>query len=381
MAILHYGEAVSTDDNYRPSRMGQLATWLNSNGYNVFRVSPSFSHWRREHRTEGVTPGTSEGTIIVVPTSAYESSLGLGRLRSLAQFSWRATRALRSLGPIDVVVVGYPPPGLTLGTRLALGRKVKIVVDVRDLWPDAVVSGRSALVAAKILGKLFALELGLANAGVAMSSTLLKRTPKRIRKMVIPLGAVWRPKLESSSQEGDRFTAVFVGSYSQLFTFTPMIEGWKRFVQTLDPDAEQPLLILHGLGDKEAMIDELVTGVSSVSQRGRIGADKVPDLLANSDVGIVPTRQDQGIVISNKVAEYLEAGCFLVHSLIPELHDELSDFGTAVSAEEADSWADGFAVAFAQKDKMRTNRTSRRDLAESRYGHDTVMKLWTEVIR
>ena len=70
---------------------------------------------------------------------------GLKRIISILQFYWNTKTARRKLekeiGKPDVVYASSPvPTAAILGLRIAKKSKAKSIVEVRDLWPDSIVS-------------------------------------------------------------------------------------------------------------------------------------------------------------------------------------------------------------------------------------------------
>ena len=125
IGIVHYGEHTPLDTGYRPARMGQLAAWLTEAGADVTRFVPTYSAFALEHRPlEWTGQLTSEGIIHMIPTRTFTSSKGWDRFGFLRDFAKGSAQAVASRGPFDLLITGYPPPGVVLALRRAAGRRI-----------------------------------------------------------------------------------------------------------------------------------------------------------------------------------------------------------------------------------------------------------------
>lgn len=124
---------------WRPYRFALLGEALAARGHEVVWWTSSFAHHGKRQRAAGwedraIAPGFR---IRLVPTPAYDSHVGLGRIRRDLVFG-RAAQA-RGLGEqaADLVVSAESPLQYGYGgLRLAEALSVPYVVDVMDLWPE-----------------------------------------------------------------------------------------------------------------------------------------------------------------------------------------------------------------------------------------------------
>lgn len=376
IVIVHQGEDVPGDPGYAPLRYGRLAEALTEQGHNVVRISPSFSHARRSPRQAGVTSSV-EGTHLVVPTVGYDGSMSRGRAVFTAQLLQGVFRYLRSeRSTIDVVLVGVPPPGLATTARLAVGRRVPVLGDVRDLWPDALAVGRLEKWApvARLGGRVISQELRLATATTAVTEPMLRWIPERSRGEVVPIGMSDRdlePHLLPLAGVGLR--ACFVSGHSHGFGFKPVLEGWNRFVGEVtaagESDESAPVLTFIGAAPSDSGALALAEADSTVDLVGRVTAVEVAPRLNGADVGLYPSLPSWAYSLGNKVFDYMSSGLYLLHSIEPGVAADIDGAGLGRHvAPTADDWFKAFLDLHRGRQELRAQRTDRIATARSRFG-------------
>ena len=384
IAVIHYGEHVPLDDGYRPARMGRLSQLLVDRGAVVERLVPTFSGVARRQRPESWSGiNTDEGRVQMIPTPAFSSSRSLARAEFLRSFASGVGKRLSEIGPIDLAVVGYPPPGVVRSARSACGARTRIIADIRDLWPDAILpaSPLFSSVLGPSIGKLLAAELRLADSVVSVSDTMLKRSPARNRATAIPIGvnSIDHDALaEAAPSPVAPMSVVFVGTLTQLFDFEGLFAGWEEFCADKPQSAAE--LTIYGSGDRESEVRALLDGLPQARFGGWVDSKDVPSVLASADVGVAPTRSGQGTTLSNKVLEYLSVGLHVAHSLEPavDLGIESPTAACRVGAELG--WADAFRQAECKLSTLRADRPGRVAQAHSRFGEKAINGAWLDLI-
>lgn len=137
--VNHYTYLPSTSAGTRHFDLGVALRGL---GYDVRLIGCSYFH--KEHRPfreEELVGATREVDITWFGGMPYRGN-GPRRFLNMADFSFRAvlSRRLRRSAPPDVVIGSTPHPFAALAAeRLARRYDVPFVLDVRDIWPDALV--------------------------------------------------------------------------------------------------------------------------------------------------------------------------------------------------------------------------------------------------
>ncbi len=389
IAIVHYGEGSVLDEGYRKIRLGLLSAALTKAGVEITRLIPTYNQFRQNQRSLDSTGHVGdEGRMILIPTRAFASTRSKDRALSLGDFNRGAEAFFRTESDFDAIIVGFPPPRLISSIRKALGDSVPIVADVRDLWPDAMVpTSRLDPVTrplANAAGKALAYELRRASAVVAMSETMLKRAPSNAKRHeAIPIGLVGEPLVDDAEWPAPAapFSAVFVGSLSQLFDLGSMLEGWVRFVDTRKGCQPEPTLTVIGDGEQRELVDQLTKGQSTITTTGWLLSSEVPSFLAQADVGIAPPRTGQGTTLSNKIYEYMAEGLFILNSLEPDEAAVLDKLGLGARCDStAAAWAESFSAAERETARLRSERGQRVATAFTEFGWARVEAQWTKVL-
>ena len=387
-AVVHYGEGAELDPGHRSHRAGRLAASLVAAGVDVTRVVPSHRDWDGAQRPlEWTGFEGREGRLVIIPTRSYTNTRGRERAGSLQDFNRGVARYFAANQGFDLIAAGYPPPGLLRAITQA-DPEAATIADIRDLWPDALLPGgwvgRLLGPTASMIGRGLALELNRADAVVALSATMLERSPARAaRTKVIPIG--FEPSTEDERAlwpEADApMTACYVGSMNNLFDLDSMLRGWLTFLEARPKVGPTPRLKLVGDGPQRALVDALVGSEQSVDVLGWVPGNEVGRHLHAVDLGLTPTRTDHGTTISNKVSEYLAAGMYVLNTLNPEVARPLTERGLGARFESTPTaWAESLAAAEARLPQIRAARKTRLIESDRAYGAGRTEAAWFELI-
>lgn len=129
-------------------RHHNLAKYMNKEKYNVYVISSSAVHNsdfnfitdNKKYKVHNI----DDVNYVHIKANQYKGN-GLKRIISILQFYWNTKTARRKLekeiGKPDVVYASSPvPTAAILGLGIARKSKAKSIVEVRDLWPDSIVS-------------------------------------------------------------------------------------------------------------------------------------------------------------------------------------------------------------------------------------------------
>jgi glycosyltransferase involved in cell wall biosynthesis len=384
IGIVHYGERIPTDDGYLPGRMGLVAEWLTEAGAEVTRFVPTFSQFVVEPRPIELSGSTSlQGTVELIKTRAYGESVGADRLGHLRDFVRGTASRISELPRFDVMLVGYPPPGIVRSVHRATAGKVPILVDIRDLWPDALAPSGSRVAArvAKALGTGLAAELLLADGVVAMSPVMLDRAPRsrRLEPITNCVSEAMAVPEETAMALNGPLKVVFVGSFTQGVDFESLLSGWRLFQERRSPSyGPSPTLEICGTGVRAAEVKRLTVGLEdSVDLAGWVPMTQIPEKLARADVGVVPTREGFGTTLNNKMLEYLASGLFVVNTLNGGVSDDIVELGLSKRVDPApQGWADGFALTENDLNSIRDQRAQRIAIARRHFGRPRIERAW-----
>jgi glycosyltransferase involved in cell wall biosynthesis len=301
------------------SRLLDIAMALVGRGHDVTVLTgfPNYPDGKVPARYRGRLMQTEhlEG-LRIVRTAVYPAP-NRGLVRRLANHCSFALSSLASsgrTGPADAVVVETPPL-LTAAAGVILGRlkRSPVVLNVADLWPDAVIAlgalhNRAAIAAARALER-FAYHQAdvIAVPTPGLQRVLLDRGQSPQRVTVVPHGVDARRFSMTAPVDPVLGRVVYCGTIGMghatrtLISAARMLENAQRSVEFL----------IVGDGAERAPLEALVREwrLKSVRFTGRVPRQHLPGLLASAQV-TVATQRDVPLLadaLSTKVLEYMAA--------------------------------------------------------------------------
>jgi len=353
--IVHYGETSPIDQGYRPQRYGLLSRALVAAGHEVVRFLPSFSHGERAIRD--VTPNEvyrtkDEGSVVHLPTRGYTRSRGLGRMRFLGDFRRQVAATVGDggrFGQPDILLIGYPPAGAIarIGSSARVAR-VPLVVDIRDVWPDAQVNplprgirglARAATLPVRVRNRV---ALECADALLATSSTYLNWGVMQLRsspRCGLHVSYIGCAPAESMGDclPGNETEAVFLGSLSSHFDFDLLIRGWAKFLDHVEPERRGDFrLNIVGDGPLRSRVERLSREVQGVNVAGYLPQAEAQLVASRASIGIAPYRENAQMSLPNKLFEYASMGLPVVSTLPGEAAEFIEVHGLGVTVRPDD---------------------------------------------
>ncbi|MCA1647352.1 MAG: glycosyltransferase family 4 protein [Chloroflexi bacterium] len=321
---------------------------------------------------------------------------GVGR-RGLDHLSFMLTAlafGLPRLGTVDVVIASSPTLFSALAAWLmAALRRVPFVLEVRDLWPEAIVGlglmrpGPLVRILERLARFLYRRAARVVVVTEAFADRLAAQGLSRRKLAVIPNGAdthLFSPLADGASTRAamgldGRFVVAYIGSH-----------GFAHGLGVvLDAAAGQPEVtyVLVGDGaDRERLLAQRDRrGLRNVVMRPSVAKSEMPGLYAAADVCLVPLR-DVPIFeafVPSKLFEMLAAGRPIIGAVRGEAREILARSGGAllVEPERGDQLAQ--AVARLRADPALRAELARkgRAFAEQHYDRDTLAARYLDLLQ
>jgi len=267
------------------------------------------------------------------------------------------------LGKVDVVIASSPTLFSALSAWLmASVRRVPFVLEVRDLWPEAIVdlglmrprsfSVRSLRGLARFLYRRAARVVVVTQ---SFADRLAAEGVPRSKLAVIPNGAdthFFAPRQHANAN--GFFTVAYVGSHGLSHGLDAVLDA-----AALTPDVQ---FVLVGDGaDRDRLVAERNRrGLKNVCMRPSVARAEVPAIYASADACLVPLR-DVPIFetfVPSKLFEVLAAGRPVIGAVRGEARDILARSGGALLVEP--ERGDQIAAAI---DRIRSDASLREELA------------------
>lgn len=347
--LVQTGEPLPLEAGVRKMRTALVADKLAARGHRVSWWTSAFEHQRKvmvypDDREVHLSPGL---TLQVMRGCGYSSNVSLARYvdhlliaRKFRQRAWRSE-------PPDVIVASLPCHQLAFeAVRYGRGRKIPVLVDIRDLWPDIFLTKFQNPLIRKLgqlalfwdFGRLHRL-LRDADGVLAVSKGYLQWAlekagrPARKADRVFLLG--YRPYLDASGSshpppwpewlrghEGEKLL-LFIGTFGVSYELQLLVEAARRLQSAGRRDV---CLVLAGTGEQAEDIRRASAGLANVVLPGWLEAPEISALLGHGYLGLAPYRcarceEDR---MPNKPFEYLSAGLPLISSLEGEMAELIS---------------------------------------------------------
>lgn len=289
----------------------------------------------KRHHYTGEVMTSVDPRFTLVPVPAYSGN-GAMRVAGWAVFAAEAFAA--GLTKKTDLVFASSPQLLApvAGMLVAKVRRKPFVLEVRDLWPESLVSGGSLAEGSALHKILVAVEKTLyrnarqiitVTAGWEDHFASLGINPDKIT--VVPNGAdlaefdIAESKDELRAKHGiEGFTAVFSGNHSNYVGLDLIVEAAERL-----PDVNF-LLIGSGSRKEWAQAEVASRGLTNLRFHDQVPKDQLVQLLSAADAGLHTVSPqsvfDKGMS-PNKLYDYMASGLLVVSNAKEPLREVISD--------------------------------------------------------
>jgi putative colanic acid biosynthesis glycosyltransferase WcaI len=319
--ILYLSQYFVTGDQPGGTRHWQHARALARRGHEVSVVTSFVQHKERlvpqRYRGRRIVREAEDGLDVwrVYATPGYGSDVR-SRLANYGSFaSWALVAGMRAPRP-DVVIASSPPlPVAAAGASLARARGARLLLEVRDLWPEsAVATGLvtdprlvaamegMARVAYRHADRVVALTEGIRDGLAArVNPASVTLVTNGIDLDLAPGGPADVPV------PPDAAVAMFVGQHGTYSALETVLDAAERL-----RDEPRARIVLVGGGDRKPALvaDAARRGLANVVFVDPVPKRCVPAWLARADLCLLPY-QDRELfagALPNKTFDYLGAG-------------------------------------------------------------------------
>lgn len=365
MKVLVISQQFSPEMGALPNRLYPLTRHLAAAGHQVFVATgmPNYPKGKvfPEYRGRRFMRESRDGAT-VLRTSYYTTPRNVSKVSQLLSYLSFLPAVLHSgwrAGRVDAVFVTSPPifPAVP-AILLAKARGAKLVVDLRDLWPDEVIAVGAAREGSAPIRMLRLIERWMYRSADivtcttrAFADTVAERGVGPEKRRLLPNGAdveLFRPlPRENDHAAAYGFGDRLVVTYSGLLGIKHGLETVLEAAELL-ADREDVVFFLRGEGPRRAALEERVRelGLENVIFGGEVPIEEVPYLLARSDVCVTNLLPDAYLdkIVSVKVFEYLACEKPVVAGLRGEGARVLEESGGGIAVEPGDAQAMATAV-------------------------------------
>ncbi|MBB1509828.1 glycosyltransferase family 4 protein [Tessaracoccus sp. MC1756] len=363
------------------ARYTTLATLLAEAGHEVEVVTSSFHHASKRQRDPDIVHSVGGYKVTLIHEPSYPRNVSLRRLRSHESFSRSVVRYLGRTPLPDVIYVVVP--SLSLGdhvTSFAKKNRVKVVMDVQDLWPEAF----AMAIPSRFLFRALSLPMMLqanrvyarADALVAVSETYRARVvgkpadrPSLAVYLGLELDRFDRPTAEPVLVKPDgAIWLAYAGTLGRSYDLPTLIAACALLKARGGDHIE---LIVLGDGPRRAEFEALAAQARVPARfLGFVAYDVMASTLRESDIAVNPIDGRSEASIINKHADYLAAGIPMINSQASsELIDLLDRWNAGLTCQPGspELMAEALAALIGDPELRHLMGGNARRLAEARF--------------
>ncbi len=374
-----------------PTRVASLAAALENAGHEVTVLTgfPSFPRGRLERDGAFVRVERAGRVRVVRLFSILLPGMPGARLLHWATAALASSLyALGSRERYDVVIISSPPITLAMPGLVAAWRhRAKLVVDVRDVYPDIAVqmgawkpNGLVTRAVERLVRRLYR----RANLVVAVTPTAISQIAARgveSSRLVLARNAAERIDVtpqRNGNGNGSGFTAIYAGNLGLTTDVDVLVDA----AALVAPDGITIEIV--GDGAQRGRLDERVRNerLHNVVVKGSVPRREAMSMVAGADVSIIPLRKGIEESVPTKLYDSLSVGCPVVVVGEGEAQREGSSLGAFCTPPgDAHALADALRqLALLDKAELRTLGESGKARVEKRADRAGIMGALVERI-
>lgn len=387
------------DETAGLNRTSYIAELLAKEGYEVDLLTSTFQHWEKKRRNI-VDPKYHElpYEVIFIEEPGYSSNINPARIYSQGVFSKNLRRYLERYGTdYDLIWCQIPPNNIAADAgSFAREHDIPFVVDINDLWPEAMKMVADVPVLSDFAFSGFqrdaAIAYASASAAVGTSHEYTHHCLQDIPHLTVYVGgdiAYFDEGVErhtpSITKDDDELWVIYAGSLARSYDVATLIRACELAEPVIAEELGMRLsLYILGDGPNRPGLEKLAEDIDApavftgyVDYQIMAAYLKASDVLVNSLIKGAP----QSIV--SKIADYLCAGRPIINTgESQEFRDKCTQdgFGVNVEPENVAELA-GAIIALAQDEDACDEMGMRgRRIAEEQFDRPVAYRAIVELV-
>lgn len=326
-------------------RSNRLSSILASAGHKVIRWRSSFDHiHKRQISEKEIQEIEQDFKMQILKARSYKNNIGLGRFLSHQDLAKEFLKhsSFYSEKPDLIHISSVPIELCEKVIEYGLVNNVKVIVDIRDLWPDIILE----MIPKFLFFARPLVKLGLggyfsktryifrnATALSALTSSMLKWGLNRGSREITDLDFVFPMSPNSNnvnidvkkvdsfysrySIKNNEMIICFAGTLGHQFDFNTVISAAKK----LERENQNLRFIIAGKGPMLKRLRNLSRRVESIDFIGWVDGDDLEILYKISNFGLMPYKNflNFRLNLPNKFSEYLKADLPIITNLTGEI--------------------------------------------------------------
>lgn len=398
MRILYFHQFFAGPEAPGPRQPRDLVQLLAARGHVVDVVACDLNAYNEQTEPEEFVQTPAGGSVRVhrLPVPRGLRASLANRLKTYGRFAWSAYRFGRGREAPDVVMATIQPLfGGVAAMRLARRWKKPFLLEIRDLWPDALVVKKAIAPwqAVPLRAMARSLYFGadrLVTLTPGLKVELLKKGIRPDRLDLFPNGfneSFFR--LEPGTREtmrarlgwGDQFTAVYMGSLTEVTAVETIVRAGAALRARPDIRID---LFGYGQSKPKAMALAKELGLANVHFHAAVPKTQVPAILAAADAGLMTLFRSPLIHIyfENKFIDYMGARKPILASLEGVQADLIRQAGAGqvVPTFDHDGLARAIAAAADYPERCREIGEAGYRFIRSRLAQEDILDRYADVL-
>lgn len=401
IAVITMGVKLNNENGY--TRFRFLSEFLTEKGYQVDLITTTFQHWAKEQRDIAKTVAEDYPfRLRFIKEPGYKKNIDLKRIISHRIAAKNLKTMLEEDGNYDLIYCEIPPNDVALAAaKYAKKHGIPFVVDVNDLWPEAMHMVIDIPVISSILfspllrdaEKTYRLCSGVVGTSDEYANRPFKKEERDIPRRTVYVGNDLKTFDEGAAEHMDEirkgageFWVTYAGTIGTSYDIRTMIlaadylkkKGYDRIC----------MKILGGGPLKEELEELAGTLAGNVEFVGYAPYEKMAAYLKKSDILVNSFVKKAPQSIVTKIGDYLAAGKPMINTCSsPEFRAkvEADGFGINVEAEDRILLADGIVELYEDEEKRAVMGQKARQIAQEQFdrphSYNAIVELIESLIR
>lgn len=383
IAIITMGVKLNNENGY--TRFRFLAEFLSKKGYDVDLITTSFQHWAKEHRElDKVAQEDYPFKIRFISEPGYKKNIDLRRIVSHRIAAGNLKDMLRQDGAYDLIYCEIPPNDVALAAaRYAKKNDIPFVVDVNDLWPEAmrmvidipIVSNMLFYPLLRDAEKVYSLCSGVVGTSDEYAGRPFLRNKRNVPSETVYVGN----ELKVFDEGAERFMPELKKGEDEFWVTYAGTIGTSYDIKTMVLSADYLkrrgygnifIKILGGGPLKDELENLAYTLKGNVEFVGYAPYEKMAAYLKKSDVLVNSFVKKAPQSIVTKIGDYLAAGKPMINtcsSLEFREKVETDKFGINIEAENVEILADAILKLYKDVNMRKNMGGMARKVAEEEF--------------
>lgn len=375
--------ATALEGEKGPDRFRYLANFLVEKGFEVDLITSNFQHWDKKLREVDKKP--QKYNVIFCKQPVYKKNIDLKRIFSLKIFSKNIKRYLENNKEKYDLFYCSIPDNFTAAEVCKIGKKndIPVVIDVEDLWPEAmkmvfnipVISDIIFYPFSKTAKKAYSLCDGLIGTSEEYANQYSKYVKRSIPKEVVYVGNEIEKfdegiKLFSNeiSKKNNEFWIIYAGTFGESYDLSTLILASEILYKK---GYENIKIKLLGGGSDELKLKTLFEShPSNVEFLGYLPFPKMAAYLKKADVCINSFVKKAPQSIVTKIGDYLASGNPMINTCSSiEFRNKVENdkFGINIEAENPEILAETILYLYNNKNICVEMGRNARKIAEEQF--------------